>query len=384
MLLSKLKVSMIGSIFSGVHFCSGPFSSALINSIGFRKSGVVGSLIASLCMFIASKSDGFVQLEVFHGLCGIGTGILSSMANICVGYHFNKYRAIACAFASCGTGFGTFAIMPFINLIIGDSADHPGHLKNYMLWEAILLLSLLLVSLLASKPEILKIKADKWEKQHQSWMKKVFGRTSTEKEKEDETIVFVSDTKATVGTFTKFQFTSRASTWSTVSLSSLRTMKAVKFQDTPTLAEIFEILPEEPESEIEPPKQKFSLKTFFSKPCPVKKILKPTPLDSDDIFHSESTTTIANCRARFLNLPHASSILFKKLLLTRAPPPVYHVSRWKRFCFQIRRTLLMIFDISMFKSWTFNVLCAASFSYALAFYVPLMYITGKSKNFLFP
>ena len=243
--------------------------------------------------------------------------------------------------------------------------------------------------MLASKPKTVKIKQAKSESPFH-YLQKLFSSQKSSENEEKEKVDQDSDDScdSSVQNYRVSNW-SRMSSWSTQSLKSFSTQKSVRFEETPILAELIEICETEV-AVVTPPKRKkksvkfFNLfKRFRKQRRSSKNILQTLPLDNDAILYTQSTASIARKRASQLNLPESSTkcSLNHQLLLTRMPATIYHESLWKRCWFHIRRTLLLIFDISMFKSWTFNVLCSGCLFYALGLYVPFMFLTGKLCNF---
>lgn len=379
------QVAVIGSIFTGIHFFSGPFASALINRFGFRRCGIVGALIATVFMYLSSVSVNYVHLAIYHGICGIGTGILACVASICVGYHFDKYRPFALGIATSGTGAGTFAMEPFINWIIADSLENAGHWKLFMKWESVVLMTGMVMSLFAAKPKTLSMKEKVSQAgETKSWFQRIFRQSVDENE-----------SSSSQDDISIRNFTARQSAWSFQTYKSPR-LSIVGAPEQPTLAEMIyvhddELLQIKKDQEFRKNNRKFRFypkfhKSFHAPKGIGKKIMRTLPLHRDDILYSQSATKFAERRAEELNLGlplgcSEDTLLNNHLLLTRAPVEFLHNSKIKKFCLHLKHSLKMVFVISMFKSWTFNVLCVGSFCYAAGLFVPFMYLTGKLSNF---
>ena len=365
---SRSQISMIGSTFTGVHFTVGPFSSALINAIGFRKSGVIGAIVASFGLFLASTSTEFVQLLISHAIAGFGTGTMSAVGNICIGYYFDKYRPMAVGIATAGTGFGTFFIAPLVHLIVDE--NKPRHWNKFMLCESLVLLCFVFICLLASKPKKMTLKAAKAEESKPNWLQKVF-TPETVTPKPEEATQDESEDEADM------EFSRKPS----YPASELE--KIVTFG--PTLAEMYKIHSPPPELENivkKSPKQKFSI-LKWRHTNKHKNIMKPKLLDTEDILYDQSSKAIANRRSIDLQLPAAKSNLEKRLLMIHAPNKVNERSRCKRIRALTVQTFLKIFDLSLFKTWTFCVAYMAVLCYSLALFIPYSFITGEKLNLKF-
>ena len=89
---NEANVAFSGSLLDGFYFICGAFGSTLINIFGFRTSGMIGAIIASTFMYLASTAKSVLTLAIFHALVGVGAGTIACVASICLGYHFDKYR----------------------------------------------------------------------------------------------------------------------------------------------------------------------------------------------------------------------------------------------------------------------------------------------------
>ncbi|BES99622.1 Major Facilitator Superfamily [Nesidiocoris tenuis] len=117
--VSQSKATIAGSLLSGFYLISGPFVSAVANRYGFRFTGIVGSILASFIIAIASLAKSIEFLWLFYGvLGGIGFGMIYVPAVITTGFYFEKWRALATGISVTGTGIGTIVMGPLVTLLI--------------------------------------------------------------------------------------------------------------------------------------------------------------------------------------------------------------------------------------------------------------------------
>lgn len=357
---TEANVAFIGSMFDGLHFISGAFASALINIFGFRMSGIIGTSIASIFMYIASTANSISTLTIFHALVGVGTGTIACVASICLGYHFDKYRPFAYGIATSGTGAGTIAIFPIVSFILGHSDDNdPSHWRGILRCYSIILAFCMLLSLLAAKPKSIKIRQSKTPP---------LGTPTIDDDSSDDDMSTVSVIKL-----------QRLSLKSAVSSRSGR-MSIFLAPDQPTLAELIELSREINQLKIRLHK-KTSLHSRFMKIWRRRnsRTVQSQPLSRDDIMYTQSTLKIAERRATEMNLEITCSAgnLYNQLLLLRMEKSDAEMKIWKKLKFRLWNSMKLIFDFSMFKSRTFKVLCIGSFFYAAGMFIPFMYLTGE-------
>ena len=345
---NEAKVALSGALLDGFYFVCGAFASILINIFGFRISGVIGTIIASTFMYLASTAKSLLTLALFHALVGVGTGIISCVASICIGYHFDKYRPVAYGIATSGSGAGTIAIFPILKLILGHNSNDQTQWREIMKCYSIILSFCLLLSLLASKPNTVRI--------IQSNQNPLIDDDSS-----DDDISTIS--------VKRLSFNSYVSKTDRISI--------FEAPEQPTIAEMLELHRTEYQPKIKAHK-KVSLRRRFIR------MLKPTnshtveskPLSRDDIMYTQSTHEIIERRATEMNIP-STITLNNQLLFLRMEKFDTQMKMWKKLKFRFCNSVKLIFDFSMVKSSTFRVLCVGSFFYAAGFFVPFMYLTGE-------
>lgn len=351
----EAEVAFGGSVLDGFHFVCGAFASILINIFGFRITGVIGTIIATTFMLLASNANNALTLAIFHAFIGLGTGTICSVASICLGYHFDKYRPFAYGIATSGSGAGTIAVFPLIRLILGHKPDDQTRWREVMKCYAIVLSFCIFLSILAAKPKTVRIKQSS-------------PRPSSaidDNSSDDDGISTVS--------VKRLSFNSLASRRST-------RLSLFNAPDQPTVAEMLEMH-----------KKRFSLKSKIHKKISLRRkfvnmlrrrkssSIKSQPLSRDDIMYTQSTIRLAEHRATELNidLMPSSKNLHNHLLLLRVEKLDAQMKMWKKFKFRFCNSVKLIFDLSMVRSQTFRVLCIGSFCYAAGFFVPYMYLTGE-------
>ncbi|BFG03856.1 uncharacterized protein DMAD_02985 [Drosophila madeirensis] len=109
------RIVFVASIQIGCYFMGGAFSSALINSYGFRPVALLGVAISSLSILTASFSPNLGMMIVFYSI--IGGPALSMIwvsSQLIIGYYFERYRALASGFSCSGAGAG-IVVFSFLN-----------------------------------------------------------------------------------------------------------------------------------------------------------------------------------------------------------------------------------------------------------------------------
>lgn len=116
---SKGKTAWIASIMVGTTFCIGPVASGLTTKYGCRSVTIAGSLLATVGLVVSVVAPNVTYLFFTIGLCtGAGFGLMYLPAIVSVTMYFEKRRAFATGIAVCGSGFGTFALAPFIEWLV--------------------------------------------------------------------------------------------------------------------------------------------------------------------------------------------------------------------------------------------------------------------------
>ncbi|KAL7735813.1 hypothetical protein ACLKA6_017817 [Drosophila palustris] len=107
--VTSAQVVLVGSVQIGCYFMGGAFSSALINSYGFRPVALVGVVISAASILIASFSPNVLIMIIFYSIVGgPGLSMIWVSSQLIIGYYFERYRPIASGFSCSGAGAGIF------------------------------------------------------------------------------------------------------------------------------------------------------------------------------------------------------------------------------------------------------------------------------------
>ncbi|KAF2359698.1 Major facilitator superfamily [Trinorchestia longiramus] len=100
---------------------SGPISGALVNKFGCRVVTIMGSVLASVMLFLSIFAFNIYILYFTIGLgAGLGFGLIYLPAIVCVTGYFEKKRSFATGIAVCGSGLGTFVFSPLVEYLVSD------------------------------------------------------------------------------------------------------------------------------------------------------------------------------------------------------------------------------------------------------------------------
>ncbi|XP_034102187.1 uncharacterized protein LOC117566752 [Drosophila albomicans] len=107
--VSSAQVILVGSIQIGCYFMGGAFSSALINSYGFRPVALLGVIISAASILLASFCPNLPLMIIFYSIIGgPGLSMIWVSSQLIIGYYFERYRPIASGFSCSGAGAGIF------------------------------------------------------------------------------------------------------------------------------------------------------------------------------------------------------------------------------------------------------------------------------------
>ncbi|XP_045448834.1 monocarboxylate transporter 14-like [Melitaea cinxia] len=118
---SKSTTAWIGSLFIAVPLLSGPVMSALVDRYGCRSMTMLGGIISSLGFVLASISTTLEMMMITFGvIAGLGLGLVYVTAVVSIAYWFDKKRNLAVGLGACGTGVGTFIYAPMTQYFIDE------------------------------------------------------------------------------------------------------------------------------------------------------------------------------------------------------------------------------------------------------------------------
>ncbi|CAH2106051.1 unnamed protein product [Euphydryas editha] len=118
---SKSTTAWIGSLFIAVPLLSGPVMSALVDRYGCRSMTILGGIISTLGFVLASISTTLEMMLITFGvIAGLGLGLVYVTAVVSIAYWFDKKRNLAVGLGACGTGVGTFVYAPMTQYFIDE------------------------------------------------------------------------------------------------------------------------------------------------------------------------------------------------------------------------------------------------------------------------
>ncbi|XP_065225825.1 monocarboxylate transporter 5-like [Planococcus citri] len=432
---SEAKVALIGSLLSGSYLIAGPFASALANRYGFRLVTMVGAVIGGLAFFLSSYATSVDYLCATYGILGgIGFGLIFVPAVITIGFYFEKWRAMATGIAVCGSGIGTFLMAPLCNWLIQQLTW-----RGAMAVQAGLVLHCALCGALFRplKPMSVKVPVDEnLETTNQSLILK----TEILKKSKDKsasllnvyedlgiTIEDLNDEKNLFNNNTKYPTASEIlhlnangvldhltssqslnddrSAHNTVLISEKDLDKRIKpFASTKPLDRMERNHSESPElkkrNSVIPEmrillNRKYSLQPYKSKSFTVsstttldrttsmysrrnsKNDIGNRPLYRDDIFFNSNLKRLSQYTSQ-------SSALDYTMSVTRLPTYTDILEEKKQKCSifpeAMRRTLATMLDVSLLKSFTFNLLAVSGFITSMGMYIPFMFIKARAEQ----
>ncbi|CAB0035216.1 unnamed protein product [Trichogramma brassicae] len=117
--------SWVASLLVGTTFCAGPLSSFLIKKLGWTATTIVGTLLASGCLFATAYAQSLALVYVTGGVgTGLGFGLIYLTAIDSVSKYFDKNRTLATGIGVCGSGFGTVVYGPLIGYLLVVFGDY--------------------------------------------------------------------------------------------------------------------------------------------------------------------------------------------------------------------------------------------------------------------
>uniref|UniRef100_A0A673J157 Monocarboxylate transporter 3-like n=1 Tax=Sinocyclocheilus rhinocerous TaxID=307959 RepID=A0A673J157_9TELE len=126
----------ISSIILAMLYGSGPISSIMVNKFGCRPVMLVGGLLASGGMIIASFSTNIIQLYLTAGvITGLGLALNFQPSLIMLGSYFDKRRPLANGLAAAGSPVFLSALSPLGQLLL----NHYGWKGGFLITGGLLL-----------------------------------------------------------------------------------------------------------------------------------------------------------------------------------------------------------------------------------------------------
>ena len=116
---TRSNTTWIRSLFFSVPLLCGPTAANITGRIGFRKSTILGGLIASIGFSCGAFSNSILVLCVTYGLIsGFGMSLPYFNSIVVEAVYFKKKRALATGIAESGARVGTFIFAPLTNFLI--------------------------------------------------------------------------------------------------------------------------------------------------------------------------------------------------------------------------------------------------------------------------
>uniref|UniRef100_A0A0P5MMK7 Monocarboxylate transporter n=1 Tax=Daphnia magna TaxID=35525 RepID=A0A0P5MMK7_9CRUS len=118
---AALKASLVGSLSIGMTFFVSPIAGILIDSIGLRRTAVLGGAIATVGMLASSFALAHVEaLYLTYGvLFGAGTSLAYNPSLVILGHYFQKRLGFVSGLVTAGSSVFTFTLPFFLEWILG-------------------------------------------------------------------------------------------------------------------------------------------------------------------------------------------------------------------------------------------------------------------------
>ncbi|KAI9560776.1 hypothetical protein GHT06_011728 [Daphnia sinensis] len=118
---AALKASLVGSLSIGMTFFVSPIAGILIDSIGLRRTAVLGGAIATVGMLASSFALAHVEaLYLTYGvLFGAGTSLAYNPSLVILGHYFQKRLGLVSGLVTAGSSVFTFTLPFFLECILG-------------------------------------------------------------------------------------------------------------------------------------------------------------------------------------------------------------------------------------------------------------------------
>ncbi|EPT01309.1 hypothetical protein FOMPIDRAFT_1120752 [Fomitopsis schrenkii] len=121
--VSLFKIGFVGGTSVGFGFAAGPFGNILVSKFGIRAPMLIGVLMMSVALELASISHRYWELLLSQGIMfGLGSSLAYIPAIGLPSQWFDKRRGLATGIASSGSGVGAVILSP----IVQASIDHLG------------------------------------------------------------------------------------------------------------------------------------------------------------------------------------------------------------------------------------------------------------------
>ena len=130
---------MAGSLQVGVYGLSSPLVSRLVERWGERRTCMLGALLSSSGLLLASLARDITTLLVCYSLLtGLGFGLMYLPSVVLPSKHFTTRRSLATGLVLCAAGAGTFLLAPLSQTLL-DSWGWRGAMRGLALTSALCL-----------------------------------------------------------------------------------------------------------------------------------------------------------------------------------------------------------------------------------------------------
>ncbi|CAH2084907.1 unnamed protein product [Euphydryas editha] len=389
------QVAPVNSLLAGFYLLAGPFVSALANKYGFRVVTIVGSLISSAAFAISYFATSVEYLYLVYGVVGgIGFCMVYMPAVLTVGFYFERWRALATGLALCGSGVGTFVFAPLTVALI----DSLGWRATVVIHASLVLLCIIFGAMFKPINPVMVTLADQPEddvsRRHEEAVEKLNSILKLHN-KLDSGILMPSEMKFTnkvsphtwmgVANNTRYPTAEEVFRGSNSHLSrrSSATASTLKNHINKPIHFIAVPVAEKDEQE-ESNSNNDNAEPLIPEPVKVVKDVKPRrshvdlvarPLYRDDIFFGGSLARLPQYTSRtslgyhlhVTHVPTQEDAQEERLGKCRICPEA------------VRRALVTLLDVSLFKSPTFIILTVSGFFTMLGFFVPYMYVKQRAE-----
>lgn len=141
----------VGSVGIACIFILGPLTSMLVNKIGCRLTGIIGSVICVSSLLLSSLPSSIVYLYITYSVpFGFGSSCLFVSSYVVISQYFDKKQSIATGIVASGTGIGIIAVAPILQALL----DSYNWRNTYRIMAGIF--SVVCVLCLTFDPSILK------------------------------------------------------------------------------------------------------------------------------------------------------------------------------------------------------------------------------------
>ncbi|KAL1925061.1 uncharacterized protein VTP21DRAFT_4715 [Calcarisporiella thermophila] len=116
---STLAMSYIGTVATAFMFFIGPFLGPVLDLVGFRGSMVLGTILCTVSLLLASFNTALWQLYLTQGLLfGLGNALLFFPSVVLPTQWFKKYRGLATGISVSGSGIGGLCLNPLVRYLL--------------------------------------------------------------------------------------------------------------------------------------------------------------------------------------------------------------------------------------------------------------------------